>query len=210
MSDQNIQQVSPPTEGELIDPGSKTKWPKVFGIISIVIAILGLLFQTCVVVGVVFNEWLMNLAGLDVKIPPVMKMVAGGSYAVYLVLGILLLMGGISLLRRKPGCLKLLKAWVVLRLIVAALGLGLAFLVLPANIEMQRQINESMNERLVKAGRPEQPFDENTIYVRTLIMTGLSLVATLIFPVTLGFYISRQKITDEVSEWGSGDDWEDV
>ena len=209
MSDQNVPVETPPIEGEDFEPTPTSKWPKVFGIISIVIAILGLLLQTCGVLGVVFNEWAMGLAGLKVEMPPVMKMVAAGSYCVYLVLGILLLMGGISLLQRKPGCLKLLKAWVVLRLIVAALGLGLAFLVLPANIEMQRQINDSMNERLVEVGRPEQPFDEDAIYVRTLLMTGLGLVVTLIYPVVLGLYISRQKITDEVSEWGPGDNWEE-
>lgn len=209
MSDQNMQQVSPPTEGELIDPGSKTKWPKVFGIISIVIAILGLLGQTCGVVWAMIGEWFMSLLGLTFFVPPIIKITSSVSYVFFLILGIILLKAGINLLRRRPGCLKLLKTWVVLRLIMALVSLVLVYVTLPANIAMQQSMMESMNELARKNGQPEQNFSENTFFTRAVVGAGLSMIITLIYPVVLGLYISRQKITDEVSEWGLGDDWED-
>ena len=129
------------------------------------------------------------------------KIIGASSAIVTSIVGILLLFAAIGLLRRRKSGVSLHKAWAAVRLILIVIGLGLGMLMIPAQVDMQRSVNEATNRRLREAGRPEQPFNEEAVMQRSKIMLGIMTGATAIYPLFVGFYLSRKKIADEVADW---------
>ncbi len=202
MNEQEIEDHDvPPLETAYAEPIALSRWPKVFGILSIVIAIIGMLCQSGVVSMIFLSGLLQRIAGISMEIPPVIKLIASASLVVYLILGIMLLIGGIRTLRRQPGGVKLLKAWAVLRMIMVVISFVLGYLLLPTSVEMQRSMTDSINKKLREANQPEQPFDEDSKYRLAMIEAFVGAGITSIYPLTLGFFLSRRKIDDEVAEW---------
>lgn len=204
MSEQGMEtQDSPPIESEPLDLVEDSKWPKVIGIFSIVYALLGITCQGFGVLSLLMAPLLQAMAGINMDAPPILQILTYVSFAIYLSLGIFLFIGGMRMLRRRSRGLANLKAWAVIRLAMVMVSFVAGYLTLPASVEMQRSINESVNEILAKNNQPEQPFDENAIYTRTVIMTAIGAGVTSIYPLFLGFYLSRKKISDEVNTWES-------
>lgn len=204
MSEQGMEtQDSPPIESEPLDLVEDSKWPKVIGIFSIVYALLGITCQGFGVLSLLMAPLLQAMGGINMDAPPILQILTYVSFAIYLSLGIFLFIGGMRMLRRRSRGLANLKAWAVIRLAMVMVSFVAGYLTLPASVEMQRSINESVNEILAKNNQPEQPFDENAIYTRTVIMTAIGAGVTSIYPLFLGFYLSRKKISDEVNTWES-------
>ena len=205
MSEQEMEsQDSPPIESDPLDLVEDSKWPKVIGIFSIVYALLGITCQGLGVLSLLLAPLWQAMSGIDIAAPPIIQILTYVSFAIYVSLGISLFIGGMRLLRRRSRGLANLKAWAVIRLAMVMISFVAGYLTLPANVEMQRSINESVNEILAKNNQPEQPFDEDAIYTRTVIFTSIAATAMSIYPLFLGFYLSRKKIRDEVNTWDAG------
>lgn len=204
MSEKEMQpQDAPPIESEPLDLAEESKWPQVIGIFSIIYALLGITCQGFGVLSLLLAPLWQAMSGIEIAAPPILQILTYVSFAIYLSLGIFLFIGGMRLLRRRSRGLANLKAWAVIRLAMVMVSFVAGYLTLPANVEMQRSINESVNEILAKNNQPEQPFDENAIYSRTVIFTSIAATVTSIYPLFLGFYLSRKKISDEVNTWES-------
>jgi hypothetical protein len=184
-----------------LDFTKPARWPKVIGIISLIYAIGGLLCQGLGALNSVMGEWLASLGGIDITMPPAMKIIGAASAVVTSIVGLVLLFGAIGLLRRRKSGLSLHKAWAAMRLVLIVIGLGLGVVMIPAQVDMQRSITEAQNRRLREANRPEITFDENAIVQRSKIMLGAMTGATAIYPLFVGFYLSRKKIAAEVEDW---------
>ncbi len=181
----------------------ETKWPKKLGVISLIYAIGGLLVQAFLALMTVAGEWLLGLGNFEIEIPVLVKLVQGGMVVLTASLGILLLVGAINLLRRRRSGVSLLKAWAVLRLVLVLVGLVAAILIMPAQVDMQRSIAEQTNEKLRDAGRTAsiQEIDDEKIQ-RQLIRTSVIMSGVVAgYPLFLGFWLSRRKVGDEVSQW---------
>ena len=204
MSEKEMQsQDAPPIESEPLDLVEESKWPKVIGIFSMVYALLGMTCQGFAVLIFLLIPVFQAMSGNDFDAPLMLQILTYVSFTIYVCLGIFLFMGGMRMLRRSTRGLANLKAWAVIRLVMVIVLFVAALFTLPTNIEMQRSINESVNEFLAKNNQPEQPFDEDAIYTRTVIGAAIAAGLMSIYPLFLGFYLSRKKISDEVNTWES-------
>ena len=204
MSEKEMQpQDAPPIESEPLDLVEESKWPKVIGLFSMVYALLGMTCQGSAVLIFLLIPVFQAMSGKDIDAPLMLQILTYVSFTIYVCLGIFLFMGGMRMLRRSTRGLANLKAWAVIRLVMVIVSFVAALFTLPTNIEMQRSINESVNEFLAKNNQPEQPFDEDAIYTRTVILAAVAAGLMSIYPLFLGFYLSRKKISDEVNTWES-------
>jgi hypothetical protein len=194
---------TPPTEqGPLVDEIARTRWPTVIGVISIIYAIIGL---TCAGFQI---GWL----GLQNLIPEMWR--GGVTWPLWLrlmlialavpllVAGGMLLAGGIGLVRRKRSSVSLLRKWAVFRLVLLVLGVIATVVSAPAQMEMQRQGYEFRARLHAEQGwppPPQQTDQERWFWI--ILPAGVMTVLIAIYPLFVGFYLSRKKINDEVAEW---------
>lgn len=207
MMDEEIQDAQPATHPPMEPTGDplddeETKWPKVIGVISLIYALFGLLCQSGYAVATGFTDQLMQFFGMEVTTPVVLKATAVLLAAVGIALGIVMLMGAIKLLRRQRSGVSLLKKWAVMRIILVLIGVVAGVLMAPAQIEMQQQMLEVQRERMPpdQAARIPDLTDEQ-IWRRTMIQMGVMSALFAAYPVFLGFWLSRNKITADVERW---------
>lgn len=207
MSEQDIEQVaSPPTESEPVDFVQESTWPKTIGIFSIIYALLGLTCGLFAVGAPWLVEFSTRLGGIEMTFPPLLKIMAVVSGAIMFILGLMLFFGGIRLLRRKPTGISLLKKWVIARVVFLMISFTASVLTAPTQVDFQRQANDIRNEAVVKGNRPDMvlEFDEDSTWRLLMIQSAVMTSLIAIYPLFLGFYISRKKISDEVNTWESG------
>ena len=193
----------PPPVGPDLDETPQTTWPRTVGTISIVYASLGLLCQSAMNAGGMFSDFFMKMGGIDVQIPMMMKVISGVTMVVMWVLGIILIVGGIKLTRRRRGALGILKTWVVLRVLVVIMAVVSTVVFLPVTMGLQEEILEATNKRLREGGSPErvQEFDEDKAWRNAVIGTAVASALFSAYPLFLGLYLSRRKIVAEVEQW---------
>jgi len=183
-----------------------TKWPKVIGIISLIYAIGGLLCQVAGSVWVVFGaEAVMGMTGADIEMSMLVKVLTIVSAVLLFGVGVLMLVGSVNLLRRRRSGVSALKMWVVLRLLLLVVGIGLGILMLPANIDFQMQAAEAQAQMLRDRGQSVpaslEKMDRETLWLRSVIGLGVMSGVFAVYPLFLGFYLSRGKISDEAAQW---------
>lgn len=200
MGEQESEVMHPPIEQDELAEQEST-WPKKIGVVSLIYAIGGLLCQVGAVLMTVASDWLMSLFKIEVEVPTLVRLTGGAMAVVMFVIGIIMLVGSVRLLQRKLAGISLLKTWVVLRLVMALIGLVIAILIAPAQIEMQRSLAEFKNEQLQEAGK--KPEEINDQELQATVMRGAVIGAGIfsIYPLFLGLYLSRKKITEEVQNW---------
>ena len=147
------------------------------------------------------SGWLLGLQSIEVEMPVLLKLTQGSMIVIVFVIGIVMLVGSIKLLQRKRSGTSLLKKWVMLRLVMVLLGLVLSVITLPAQVEIQRSIKEQTNEIRRKAGTSEEKIDDEKIQFTIMLTAVIFSGGVSIYPLFLGFYLSRKKITEEVNSW---------
>ncbi len=195
--------TGPPPVGPDLDETPPTSWPRTVGTISIVYGALGLLCQSAMNAGAMFSEFFLKMGGMDVEFPMLFKVLSGITMVVMWVLGIILIVGGVKLIRRRRVAVGLLKTWVVLRILVMIAGVVSAVVFLPLNMQLQEQILEATNKQAREGGRSDQvrEFDEDSAWRTTVIWTAVASAAFSAYPLFLGLYLSRRKIVAEVEQW---------
>lgn len=191
-----------------IVPASSRKWPTVLGTISIVYGALGFTCAAFVATSPLLTEFGTRLSGMDLSMPPVIKVIAAISGVIMLMLGLLLLVGGIKVAKRKPEGVKLLKSWAVLRLVVLVISFVITVLSMPTQLEFQRKFMAMQAEQLREAGREDliPDLSDEQLWNRTMIQTAITSGLTCIYPLFLGFYLSRKSIDDEIETWAGQDE----
>ena len=198
MDQENQEHVHPPVEASPVElEPEETKWPKVIGVISLIYAIGGLLCATT--------------SGIWLGLSPMLPMFRGGadfpgilraSGAIQCILtfgvGILMVVGAVSLLRRRRSGPGVLKKWVVLRVAIILLSVVVMVLTGPAQIQMQRSMLDLKND--MSDQNVEKTDDE--LWHTAMLQGGIGAGVFAIYPVFLGLYLSRKKITAEVEQWG--------
>lgn len=199
---------APPTdyaysETEPAQSSRESRWPKVIGVLSLIYALLGMLCAFSTVGSPWLTEWLTRLGGVPMEFPVWLKITAVISGLLNVILGFIMFFGAINLLRRRRSGVSMLKFWAVSRIALIVLGFGLNVIMAPQNIEFQRQVVELQNERVRDGGRPDlvQEFSDEELWQRTLRNSAIFSGLIAIYPVFIGFYLSRRKIEDEMDEW---------
>ncbi len=180
-----------------------TGWPRVIGIISIIYAICGLGCQVLGLASIFLTEWLMSLGGMDVEMPAMVKITTGATAVVMTGVGFLMLAGGIALVRRRRTGVSRLRLWAILRMVLIAVGVVVGLMTAPAQLQFQEQALEATNQMLREKGQTAgiREFDEDAAWTQQMIMVGVLSAAFSAYPLFLGFFLSRRKITDEVATW---------
>ena len=195
---------SPPQQPDFenVEPPPST-WPTVIGIISLIYAIIGLFCQGGWVVSTLMSETFMAMGGMQIEMPAVIKYATVGGAVLTSLCGLLLLVGAVKLLRRARSGPKWIKRWVVCRVLLVLLGVVSNFALTPANMQFQEDMIAEQNRLVTEAGRPDQVqvFDEEKQWRMQIIFLALFSAAALAYPVFVGFYLSRPKIAEEVSQW---------
>lgn len=194
--------VSPTDPASASDDGPPSRWPGVFGVISIIYAVGGL---TCfglqgLWLGVM--DFIPEMWRGGVTMPLGVRLAFIAQILLVLVLGIMLLAGGIGLVRRKRSSVGLLKKWVILRLIMLVVGVLVTIVTAPAQIQIQRQVHEFQVKMSEDADlKPPPPRTDDEIWRGLLIQTGVISGVLAIYPFVLGMFLSRKRIADEIAEW---------
>jgi hypothetical protein len=187
---------------EIVEPASS--WPKVIGILSIVYASLGLLAVTCGGSWMLLLPMMPKFMGGGTSAPTVLLATTIGSSLVGICLGILLMSGGIKLVRYRREGVKRLKTWAIARLAWAIVAMGLAIVTMPTQIQFQREMQKQQMEAINSGGGPAPAFgmpSEEQQWTMAIISTVVIGVLTLVYPLFLGVFLSRRRITDEVQRW---------
>lgn len=203
MTDQLPLDDAPPIDAAALPEEPPSRWPKVIGIISLIYAICGLLCALGISLSSFLTSFMMSIAGMHVQMPTVLSITNAFSGVVLLVLGFVMLSGAIATLRRKRSGPKTLKVWVILRLTMIAIGLMIAVLTAPAQIQFQQSMLKAQQDKLRESGSkvviPDRTDDQ--IWHNVIIGIAIGSAVFAAYPLFLGFYLARQKITDDVQRW---------
>ena len=200
---QNHEDMHPPMEPTaVVLDDQETKWPKVIGVISLIYAIIGLLCQSGYAVATALTDQLMQFFGIEVATPVVLKATGILLAAVGIALGVVMLTGAIKLLRRQRSGVSVLKKWAVMRIILVLIAVIAGVLMAPAQIDTQRQMLEAQRDRMPPDQAARLPdLTDDQIWRRTMIQMGVFSALFAAYPVFLGFWLSRKKITADVERW---------
>lgn len=192
----------PPIHPDQI-PGRPVKWPKILGIISLVLGILGILQCALSPLSLLFVDNQMEFArqtdGNDEVIAEYMaqlKSVALSSGIALGVVAIILLVGGILLLRKRPSAPLVLQLWAVLKILV---GGYFSFRSLSlTRLQMEIMMGQDMGP--MTGGREMEMIQRVTDYaVYGGMIFGLLWLAAL--PVFFLIWFAREPVKTEMSTW---------
>jgi hypothetical protein len=201
--DDSTPPIPPPGTAELESGEALTKWPTVIGVISLIYACGGLLCGIGYGISSFFMEALMRMGGMDIATPAIIKVTGLILSLCMMALGILMIAGAVATLRRRRSGPKLLRTWAVLRIILLLLGIAVTVLSAPAQIQLQREIQEAQADMMRESGRTD-PIEEKTdeeIWRGLIVQVGIMTGVMAVYPFFLGLYLSRRKIMAEVEQW---------
>lgn len=191
----------PPVHPDQI-PGRPVKWPKILGIIALVLGILGILQCALAPISLFFVDTQMELAidaGADeAAIDDYLVQLKSVSIASSIGLGlvaVILLVGGILLLKRRPSAPLVLQTWAVLKILV---GGYFSF----RSLSLSRMQMEMMMEQGAGSGggREMEMIQKITDYaIYGGMILGLLWLAAL--PVFFLIWFAREPVKQEISTW---------
>ena len=182
------------------------RWPTVLGVISMIYAGFALIANGCGGASPFAMPFILRMSGLDMgdfQMAPWLLWVTVGSGAIGMIMAIVLFVGGISLLRRRRSALTVLKAWVSITVVLSILGLGIGFLAIEPNVQMQMEIQDA-TQKLVKergggADIPTTTADE--MRSQSKIMLPIVGLLPIIYPVIVGFLITSRTRLEDAEAW---------
>lgn len=178
----------PPEQGAVVP----TSIPKVFGIIHIIYAVLGMLGALMGLAGMMLLKTLASKAGDDVQELDAM-VEAFDEFAVYayvdatlkIILGIVLLVAGIGLLKKKLWAQKASLFWAVTRIVVVV---GLTIITLGPTQKFQEKVNQA-------GGAEQEQFQQMAQGMGNVI--GVLFVC--IYPVLCLIFLTKKNVRDALS-----------
>lgn len=178
----------PPEQGAVVP----TSIPKVFGIIHIIYAVLGVLGALMGLAGMMLLKTLASKAGDDVQELDAM-VEAFDEFAVYayvdatlkIILGIVLLVAGIGLLKKKLWAQKASLFWAVTRIVVVV---GLTIITLGPTQKFQEKVNQA-------GGAEQEQFQQMAQGMGNVI--GVLFVC--IYPVLCLIFLTKKNVRDALS-----------
>lgn len=195
--------ILPPDDLE----AKRVRWPTVIGVISMIYAGFALIANGCGGASPFAMPFILRMSGLDMgdfQMAPWLLWVTVGSGAIGMIMAIVLCAGGISLLRRRRSALTVLKAWVSITVVLSILGLGIGFLAIEPNVQMQMEIQDA-TQKLVKerggnaANMPQKTADE--MRSQSKIMLPIVGLLPIIYPVIVGFLITSRTRLEDAEAW---------
>ncbi len=198
--------MSPPPQqpGEI--PAQPSTWPTVLGIISIVLASLGILTNLCGGVAAVFMPAIMGAIGdAAPKDDPMIKvqvelahrfMAFNLANAVIVIgLGVILLSAGIGLARRRRTAVGKVKLWAIGRIIWSIPAAYATYVITDESLKM-------MQQAAADSGKP-MPGGGFATFMAAMgpISAAINFAIWCAVPIFMLIWFSRGKIKSETSRW---------
>ncbi len=193
---------APPTEaGDFVPVTPPEGWPTVLGVLSIIFGSLGVLGAGCGAIGLVVFPAIINLIPEGPEREELEKSIGHGLHYVPLqigsqliefVLAVILIVGGIQLLKRSQGAVKSLTVFAVGDLVSNTLVLILGIMTAQAQAKAM-------------AENPEvQQVPQGMMEAFGVIGAIVVWVLSAIWPIFLLLWFRRAKIRASVEGWGAG------
>jgi hypothetical protein len=188
-----------------LPPEDTSKWPKVIGVFSLIYAILGMTCGIAYAGMTMMTEQLMAMGGMtDVTLPMPIKLTVVALVLCGLILGIVLLSAAVQLLRRKRSGVKLHLRWAMLRMILILLAATTTLFTGKASVDFEKARLDAQNRLMEERGGQAMkiPSDE-ALHRRTILTTAGFSAAQAIYPLFIGFYLSRRRIREQIAHWSN-------
>lgn len=178
-------------------------WPQVIGVISIIYALLGMTCLTLSSVWAFLMPVMPRMFGGGTGMPAILIAWTAGALVVTLVLGVMLLTGGIAVIRRRPVGVRRIKLWAVLRIVFLLVGIGMAIVTAPAQIAYQKLIQDAVIEQFEDQAPPGSfpVLTDEQILKRHILAVGISSGVIAIYPLFVIFFLGRKSIDRQVAGW---------
>ena len=191
---------APDTEPQDPAYAEAAAWPKVLGIAGIVYAALAFCLNGFGSVGLLLNERLQKLGGIDpVPVPPELRMSGLLSVACGVLLSLLLLAGGISLVRRRPAGVTLMGWWAGLAVVTTVVFAVWSVRLQPISDDMQARILAEQKRVMEKAGQKIPPWMDGGTANKVIQYSVMGI--PLIFPLITAFILTSEKRRAQVRTW---------
>lgn len=194
--------VAPPTtQGDFVPVKPPESWPTVIGVISIIFGSLGVLSGACGGALLLLSGPLVSMipkeqaAEMEVQLSsglpyPVLQ---GGVMLLELVISVMMLVGGIVLLRRKRSARGLLVGTAWLDLLANTVGAVVGFMVMQAQMKAMQENAEVAQQMPAGFGALAQGAGGVMAFVQWLFLA--------IWPVFVLIWFSRSRVRESVETW---------
>ena len=81
------------------------------------------------------------------------------------------------------------------------IALVVSILIAPAQVEFERSMLKFQNEKRREVGQKPVKIDDQKLQTKVMLSAVIGAGVFSIYPLFLGFYLSRKKITEEVNTW---------
>lgn len=182
------------------------RWNIVFGVVSLAVGVLGMCMQA-MVVGSLAIKQILGLFGMEVSSPPALMVWAGGFQAVInTALGVLLIVGSWKLIMRKPAGVRLVRTWVVARLVTVCIGFAATLITIKPQVEwsvtLQGEIREALRKNPQIKEKDLPPLiDQEAAQKQALWSIGIFTAAFAVWPLVMGYVLSRSRVKTDVEAW---------
>lgn len=201
---QGFPSVPPTMPGQIAAPVSN--WPKVLGIISIVLGGLGLLNHACQTVGSFAGGALFSFVPEGDPQTAVMKKVMDKNASLLLVSGFLyifltglsalLIIAGVKTLNRSTAGVKFHTWWAVAKMAVSVIAMIPGYLMMQNQFEVMREMGAAGG---AGGGMPGSGF----FAAMGLIGVFFGLIIACSYPVFLLIWFQRQAVKTETARWSA-------
>ena len=186
--------VAPPTEPGLVEmPRGPSSWPKVVGIIAIVLGVGGILGGLSGALSPLMLDAMASMMPQGQAVVAAIEEMAGWTVAVSLASAVVagvLLAGGIGLLKRRRWSVRITRIWAFVRLLLVIANAVLTYQMTKAQFEVMSQ---------QQPGAAAMPAGFGGV-VGT-ISVAFGVIWGWAFPVFVLIWLARGKIKAETSAW---------
>ena len=187
-----------PPQFESVRAPDTDRWPGIIGTIAIIFGAAGTLQNGCGVAASLFQKQIYSMFADAIPANSFAAQNAVSERYLWLNVGlsllatlvaVMLLVGGIRLLRRRASSVALLRAWAVVKLVLALLLAGYGFLIFASNLEM-------MQAELQPSGTLA-----DTMRAAALFGVAFNLIWQWALPIFMLVWFSRAPIRASVARW---------
>lgn len=205
--DQTLPPITPDPTNEEPAPSS---WPTWYGVIAIIFGSLLLLGSCCGTIWMfMMPTFMARMAGMEMpELPAAMRWVTLLDAPISLALSVLMVLGGIRLLRRRQSGRTLLMRYAVIRIVLAVPLLAAGFVMLQPSVEFGAAIARSQID-LMKKQSPNAKVPPQLEAAANQDKPGMLNYLTLFggaalglaFPVAIVLWMGGGPVKEEVARW---------
>jgi hypothetical protein len=186
----------------------RATWPTAFGIVSLVVGVLGMCMQGAAVGMSLGGDKIMGLAGMSISPAPRIVQIVGGTQAIICtLLGVMLIIGSRLLIMRKPLGAQLVKWWAITRLIMVVFGLGAVVFTLRAQVEWQITMSSEIREFARGKGIKEADLppiaDRELLEKQAMWGVGIASVGFSVWPFVMAIVLTGRKGREDIAAWSA-------